>query len=612
MRVPSIIRLLVLVPLVLASRADARPERIEYIVDLSRARMQLADITMVIRDVPDGPLEVRLPVWRPGRYAINDHAGAIQDVRAAAADGTSLPIHKTDKATWRIDPQGADEVRIAYTVFCNEARLRTRHVDDTHAFLDASATMMYSPPLRNEPVRVRILAPDTWRIATGLEPAPDDPRSVVAPNYDILVDSPLEIGEHDLIEFEVRGIPHQIVIWGRGDWRQRPLAEDFAKIVRTQADIFAHMPYTRYVFMIHCQPGFGGGTEHINSTIMGARPESFESDDAYKKFLGLVSHEMFHTWNVKHLRPAGIVPYDYQKENYTDLLWFAEGTTSYYDDLTLARCGLIDIDEYLDRLSGQIRSVRSTPGRQVQSLSESSFDAWIKFNRRNEHSHNASVNFYSQGALVSLLLDLDLRARTSGKVTLDHVLREMDARYPLEAGGFTKDDLVRTIGEMSGHDYRAFFDRFVDGTETYPLEEALELVGLELVRDADADEGATAYLGLSLRTGGGLAEVSRINADGPAFSAGLNVGDRIVALDGIALDAEDLDERIEKYDPGDRIVFTLLRHGVLREITVSLAERPAGRWTVRKVEEPSDAQKQAFEAWTHRPWDDTVADADES
>ena len=604
MRIPNlVVHLIVLMPLALASCATAQHERVQYIVDLSRPQTQLVDITMVIRDGPPEPLEVRLPVWRPGRYAINDHAGAVQEVRASTPDGTTLPIEKTDKATWRIDPRGAEEVRIAYTVFCNEARLRTRHVDDTHAFLDASATMMYSPALRDEPIRVSIHAPDHWRIATGLETAPDDPRSVLAPNYDILVDSPLEIGEHDLIEFEVDGVPHEIVIWGRGDWHQRSLADDFAAIVRTQADIFGHMPYTRYVFMIHCQPGFGGGTEHINSTIMGARPESFESDDAYEGFLGLVSHEMFHTWNVKHLRPAGIVPYDYQKENYTDLLWFAEGTTSYYDDLTLARCGLIDIDEYLDRLSSQIRSVRSTPGRRVQSLSESSFDAWIKFNRRNEHSHNSSVNFYSQGALVSILLDLDLRNRTGGKVTLDRVLREMDERFPLEAGGFTSDDLVRTISEMSGHDYRAFFDRFVDGTDPYPLEEALKLIGLELVRDGDEDEETRAYLGLSLRDVGGLAEVSRINADGPAFDAGLNVGDRIVALDGVALGADDLDDRLDKHQAGDTIVFTLLRHGVLREIPVTLAERPAGKWTVRRVEDPSDDQKQAFEAWIHQPWD---------
>ncbi len=579
--------------------------RVEYIVNLDRPQTQMVKITLILRDLDAAQIAVKLPVWRPGRYAINDHAGGVQEVVALDASGNRLAISKSDKSTWQIVTGGSDEVHVRYQVYCNEARTRTRHVDATHAFLDASATMMYLPEYRGERLRVQIQAPEGWRIATGLEPDPSMENAVVARDYDVLVDSPLEIGEHELIEFDVDGVPHEIVIWGRGDFDSRPLAEDFAAIVREQTAIFQDTPYARYVFMVHCQPGFGGGTEHINSTIMGTRPKSFEDDDAYDGFLGLVSHEFFHTWNVKQLRPAGITPYDYQQENYSDLFWFSEGTTSYYDDLTMVRAGLIDQKEYLKRISGQINSVRAAPGRGVQSLSESSFDAWIKFNASNAHSRNSTVNFYSQGAAASLLWDMLLRRATDGQTSLDDLMRFMHRDFNFKTGGFTSADLETMSTNLSGEDFSEFFTRYVDGTDQMPLEDALGFVGLKLERDADDDDddGPRAFLGLSLRDGDGLAEVSRVDADGPAFEAGLNVGDRIVAIDGISLDAGDLDKRIENHEPADVLNIAYLRHGVLQEAQIRLAERPAGKWKVSKIDEPSDEQRAAFEAWLDLPWD---------
>lgn len=587
-----------------------RQPRVEYIVNLEQPQTQMVEITLVLRGLESDPISVKLPTWRPGRYAINDHAGAVQEVEALDGEGEPLAIRKADKSTWSIATGGSEEVRVRYKVYANEARLRTRHVDDTHAFLDASSTMMYLPEYRDEPLRVRVEAPEHWRIATGLEPDPELERAVVAPDYDVLVDSPLEIGEHELIEFEVGGVPHEIVIWGRGDWDQRPLAEDFASIVREQVAIFQDIPYDRYVFMIHSQPGYGGGTEHLNSTIMGARPESFDSDSAYEGFLGLVSHEMFHTWNVKQLRPAGITPYDYQQENYSDLFWFAEGTTSYYDDLTLVRAGLIDVDEYLDRLSGQINSVRSTPGRKHQSLSESSFDAWIKFNASNAHSRNATVNFYSQGAAASLLWDMLLRRASEGRVSLDDLMRLMYRDFNYKTGGFTSADLQTMSGSLTGEDFSTFFARYIHGTDELPLEDALTQVGLELNRDAGEDEGPKAFLGMSL-SGGDLPEVSRVDADGPAFAAGLNPGDRIVAINGVALSSGDLDDRVEKHEPGDVLTISFIRHDLLREIDLELASRPAGRWEVSKIDDPTDEQRAAFEGWLGQPWDGGDDEANE-
>lgn len=586
--------------LALPLSACAQSPRVEYRVILDQPQTQMVDIEVTLRGVDDEQVDLMLPVWRPGRYEVLDMAGTVRGERATNAAGEELPVRKVDKTTWRIDTRGSSEVSLRYRLYANEIRSRTRHVDETHAFLSGSAVFMYSPESRDEPLRVIVEAPAGWRIATGLEPDPSRSDAVVAPNYDILVDSPLEIGEHELIEFEAAGKPHEIVIWGRGNWDADELREDFAKIVEEQVAIFGGVPYDRYVFMIHCNPGMGGGTEHINSTIMGARPEVFESESAYEGFLGLVSHEFFHTWNVKQFRPAGINPYDYQRENYTDLLWVSEGTTSYYDDLTLARADLISVSKYLDRLSGTINGHRKSPGRLEQSLSESSFDAWVKFNQRNEDSNNYTVNFYGAGSMASLLLDLELRRRTGGGVTLDDAMRLLYERFPLSGPGFTQADLRGVLAELAGSSFDEIFDRHIDGREAMPLEDALALVGLELALDSDETEP---YLGMSLGGSAGSATVSRVNSDGPAYRAGLIVGDEIVAMNGEKLSPGDLDDRLEDLEPGEPARFVFFRWNRLMEREVTPIEHPRGNWKVRKVKEPTDAQRAAFEAWLGQPWD---------
>jgi predicted metalloprotease with PDZ domain len=411
---------------------------VEYHVSLERVHAQLVDVRVEFPARPGEALEFRLPTWRPGKYLILDPSGTIVDLRAEDGAGGTLRVRKLDKSTWRVSPSPTGRVVVSYTIYANSLNDRTRHADDTHAFLSGSSVFIYNERLRSEPVRVRVDRPEGWEVATGLAEDPTRPDAWLAPDYDVLVDSPLEIGEHELIGFSIDGTPHDIVIWGPSEADAERLASDFAAITRVQRDIFegpgGRLPYQRYVFMIHCQPGIGGGTEHLNSTIMHTRPTTFTSDSAYERFLGLVSHEMFHTWNVKRLRPAGLTPYDYQQENYTDLLWVAEGTTSYYDDVTLVRAGLIEPDRYLAIMSRTISNERRRPGGRVQSLADSSYDAWIKYNRSTPHDINATVSFYSKGALVSLMLDMEIRRFTDNRASFDDVLRTLYRRFPLESG----------------------------------------------------------------------------------------------------------------------------------------------------------------------------------
>jgi predicted metalloprotease with PDZ domain len=595
---------------------------VEYVVRVDSPQTQMADVAMLLRGVVGQTVDVMLPAWRPGRYQILDLAGGVRQVSAEGFDeggrnARALAVEAIDKSTWRVSTDGTREIRVSYRVYCNSIGDRTRHIDDTHAFLSPAAVFMYSPAFRDSPLRLRLEGPSHWDVATGLEPWRDggDDRVLAAANYDVLVDSPIEWGVHERIRFAVDGVPHEIAIW-EGSRRvakfdAERLKEDFSTIVREQKRVFGHLPYTRYVYLIHCYIGGGGGTEHLNSTIMGCSPAAFDSTEAYRRFLGLVSHEMFHTWNVKQLRPAGIHPYDYQRENYTRLLWMAEGTTSYYDDLTLARTGLFKVDEYLNGLRDLIDAQQKRPGDGVQSVEASSFEAWIKFNKPTPDDANSTVSFYDKGALVNLALDLDLRARTDGERSLDDVMRDLYQRFPLSGAGFQTIDVLEALGRASGHDHREFYARHIAGTEAIDWNGYLRPIGLELVdepekpgKDSDKElvpAREKLWLGFALTTRDGAISVSTVSMSGPAYRAGILPGDQLVAVDGVRIRDADLSGHLKRVNAGDHVRLTVFRYDVMREFEVAAVPEPK-KPTLRRVKEPNGKQKQLYQGWLKQTW----------
>lgn len=595
---------------------------VRYTLILDRPQTQTLRVVMEIDQAPGPEVSVQLPAWRPGRYVILDPAGEVRWFVARTGDGRELPAGKADKSTWVIQtgaPNGAaTDLRIEYEIYANELNLRTRHVDASHAFVNGATVFMLYAPGREEPVAVRVEAPDGWSVSCGLPMAGDG--SLLAPDYDMLVDCPLEIGTHRRVQFQVRGVPHEIAIWGEGDWDAERLRRDFADIVAEQSSIFGDLPYEKYVFLMHVQPGIGGGTEHYNSTILQTRPTSFDTPDAYRGFLGLVAHEFFHTWNVKRFRPAGIHRYDYSSENYTRSLWVAEGTTSYYDDLTLARVGLIDIKEYMKRLGSLIEAVRSRPGERVQSLEDSSFDAWIKFNRPGPDRDNTTVSFYGKGALASLVLDMELRRRTGNARSLDDVMRALYRRFPLGGPGYTPEDLVAIASQIAGTDMGPVFAAHIRGTEPLPLEASLATVGLELYQKAakdswDDQEGRRpraqrGYLGLNVVAGPAGARVRSALEDGPAFEAGLIADDEIIAFNGRKIDAGNFARREARLEPGEPVEVTFFRRERLMSVTLPAGARRNAAWSIRLVETPTPEQVAGFEKWMDRAWPGDAADAE--
>ncbi len=589
-----------------ADRVAASP-RVEYSVSLESRHEQLVDIEMRVRDWAEPTLQVHMPIWRPGRYEVLESAGGVRSLDAVDASGATLQVEKTEKATWTIATPARGDVTIRYRLHANSINNRTRHVDDTHAFLSGASVFLYCHERRNDPLTVTLRLPEGWRIACGMDAIPSDPSTLTASDYDQLVDSPIEAGIHTTRTLEIEGAPHEFVFWGRTDVVPESLYEEAARIVRVQHALFGSFPHRRYVFMTHIGPGMGGGTEHVNSTIMQAKPTAFDSPKDRRNFLALLSHEFFHTWNVKQFRPEGLKPYRYQRENYTKLLWVAEGTTSYYDELLCVRAGAWKPSHYLESLAKLIEEETTRPGAKVQSLESSSFDSWIKFNKPTPDGVNSTVSFYSKGALVSFMLDAAIRRDSGNAKTLDDLMRLLNQRFPLASpGSYTTADLLAMLRELTGKDYAPFFASYVGGTAPIDATEALATFGLEWKPEeskADDEKPSRAWLGIDVRDAEGTAQVSSVRADGPGAAAGLMVDDQLVALDGFRLRASEMDARLKRLTPGTRVTLTFFRRDALRTVELTAGEKPTQGRKLTRVKEPTPAQKAAYEQWLGQPWE---------
>lgn len=589
---------------------------VEYTVRLDDPQTQVVRIDARFPGVSGEAFDVHLPVWRPGLYLVLDNAGTVRTLSAANTDGRPLPVRKTRKSSWRIDtsslPASGGDVIVSTEIYANSIANRTRHVDDTHAFLSGSSVFLFSEEHRDSPVAVDMRPPGggaqdpgAWRIASGM--ATDAHGRLVAANYDILIDSPIEFGLHERVDFEAAGADHAFVVWGRFDGDLDRIARDTASIAEVQAAIFGGLPYEDYVVLTHSAAGLRGGTEHYNSTVLSVDPRVWRDEDRYERFLSLVAHEIFHTWNIKRFRPAELDRYEYLEETYTQLLWIVEGTTSYYDDLTLPRAGLVSADRYLEILGDAIDAYRRTPGRLVQPLSASSFDAWIKlFHRgadRTPDRANSEISFYLKGALVSFVLDMAIRKDTANAASLDDVMRLLYERFPLGGGGYTTEDLRTIVRELApGVDLDAFFEDWVDGLEEVDFESAVTVAGLELIPPDDGDD-TEAYFGLSVEAGGVVRSAS---SDGPAYHAGVTAGDEIVAVNGLRVgggSTGSFSDILETIEPGQTVSLTVFRRDVLRSVEMTAAERPAGEWTIRRSPDASPEARAIYASWIGAPWE---------
>jgi len=593
---------------------------IAYTVSMSRPHTHLFEIDVSVKRGPvataPGEELLVMPVWTPGSYLVREFERHVQDFAAADAAGQPLKWEKINKNTWRIATNGSRDWHATYKVYANELSVRTSELNSGHAYWNNANLLMYVEGFLTSPATVRVVAPDVWKVATGLPGVPGQRNTFRAENFDVLYDSPFEVSNFKSLIFNVKGVAHRIVIDGEGNYDPERMRRDVQKIVETQVELMGEIPYRDYTFILHLRSDAGGGLEHLNSTSLGypsfgftirsgdratsASPNAGESQRDYRSFLSLVSHEFFHLWNVKRIRPDALGPFDYTKENYTKLLWVAEGITDYYADLTLRRAGLITQGEFLIATARAFQQLQNTPGRLVQSVEESSFDSWVKFYRPDENTINSQVSYYDKGAILGLVLDLEIRKRSNNAKSLDDVMRALYNDFFKKNRNYTPEDFQKLCESAAGGSLEEFFAKYVRGKEELNYNAALEAVGFHLetaALNAVGQPVERVYLGADVREQDDRLMVTRVSAGSPAYDQGLNTGDQIVALDNARVTRDFFNARLAEKKPGDLINLTIFRFDQLSTLLIKLGGRRDGTYRIVPLPAQTEGQKQVFRSW---------------
>lgn len=618
--------------------------RIHYRIRPYSPEAHLFDVLLTLTSPTQNKIILRLPAWIPGSYMIREFSRNIVEIHAVWKNGTRstpVPICKEDKHTWVINtPEGFSYqdavVWVRYTVYAWDLSVRAAHLDTSHGFFNGSSVFLAVEGQEKTIHELEIVRPAdqeymTWQAFTTLEksihgvPSEHSLGLYQAQSYDELIDHPVEMGCPLVLDFDVLNIPHQIIITGAVTHLDRArLINDVQLICEQQAALFEpeqpSLPFKQYKFFILTTHQGYGGLEHRSSTVLLCHRHDFpvlgqsQYSEGYRSLLGLISHEYFHNWLIKRIKPSAFIPYDLTRENYTRLLWIFEGFTSYYDDLMLLRSGRINIQDYLKIIANNLHTVTKSSGRLKQSVEDSSFDAWIKYYRQDENSPNAIVSYYAKGALIALGLDIQLRQISQGVLALDNILRHLwqklgktaytDHEIGLNEGngnGSFFDYVQQTINEaiQSGHISKRHGISFlkwlaiylkdcVSHTQDVPIEPLLSKIGLEFNEGTLTE--SLPYLGWQTKVNGSFLEVKNTFDGGAAQQAGIASGDILLALDAIRIQPADFNILLKRYAPGDIVTVHLFRLDVLHQFTVRLQPPPTptktltlrkGKWSIR-------------------------------
>lgn len=611
----------------LSNSAFADP--IEYLISFEESANHYINVAMTINDVDGDETTLMMPTWTPGSYLMREYARNIDAITAVDANGSPLKLTKETRNHWQISGPTHGLIVVNYRLYCHEMSVRTNWVDSELAILNGAATFLTVPERRNQVHRVTLKMPETWKQAVSSLTEVVSGSSWSAMTFEQLVDNPIIAGNPVTKNFQAGGRPHQLVSLGDPSlWELDKAAADVQKIVAEHQRMFQGVPYDDYKFLNMITEG-RGGLEHDNCTLLMTSRWNFRDKEKYEDWLSLVSHEFFHTWNVRRLRPAGIWQYNLEKENYTPSLWIAEGITSYYEDVALVRAGLIDRDAYLKRLSKGIKTLQTANGRQVQSLTDSSHDTWIKFYRPDENSKNSRVSYYTKGAVVGFLLDAKIKAATAGQKNLDHVMRAMFNKFAGKQG-YSEQDFRSEASAVAGVDLSGWFAEAIDSTNELNYQPALDYYGLSFdskgktnavtdskskkpvqpKKDSDADLKETKAddkddeedkpkidAGITFSSTSDNPTISGIRSKSAAFQAGLNVGDEVVAVNGYRTSKSKWDSQLVAFAKDKSVQLTVARRGKMKQINLQLEEASNDTWKLKVVAKVSPQQKARVNSW---------------
>jgi predicted metalloprotease with PDZ domain len=539
--------------------------------------------------------DFKMPVWTPGYYRIMDYAKNVKDFRAEDGSGRPLPWEKTAKNAWRVRTGGAASVVVGYDVYAFNRFCADSYLGDDGGFITPAGVFMHVAGRLKDPATVTVLPCPGWKeVSTGLDPVPGRPGAFRAPDFDTLYDCPILIGNQEVLTFEAAGRPHTVAAYDLGSVDRAQFADDLRRIVEAAAALMGELPYRHYTFLL-IGPG-GGGLEHLNSTAVAFDPASLDRAQGRRRWLSFIAHEYFHLFNVKAIRPLALGPFDYDRENTTDLLWFSEGVTVYYEHILLNRAGLLTRGEVLERLGSTIAGYENAPGRRHQPAALSSVDTWTGFFGRSEHAANTTISYYDVGCGLGLLLDLKIREASNGRSSLDDAMRTLYRTfYKEKKRGFTGRELREVCERTAGAPLGEIFDAYAATTAEWDYAKYLAPAGLAI--DLEPRPAAGPWFGASTQDRNGSAVVSTVEAGSPASQAGLSAQDEILAIDGTRVDPRSLPGALNARKPGEGLKILYSRRGKVGETEVVLGARTERSCKITPLADPTAGQKALLDAW---------------
>ena len=590
----SLFGVVILLSLGLTAKSQVK---IGFEVSFTEPQAHYAEVEMNISGINKDYVDVKMPVWAPGSYLVREFSKNVEGFKASAA-GKPVKFEKVRKNIWRIYGAKANQLKINYRVYAFEVSVRTSFIDASHAFLSSTGIFMYPDGHLKSPSTVKVVPYQGWsKVSTGLEPVAGQQFTYTAKDFDILFDSPIEVGNQDVFEFMASGVKHEVAMYGGGNYDKERLKVDMAKIVEQGTAIYGENPNKHYTFIVHNYERGGGGLEHLNSTVLGASRNQYNNERGYAGFLDLVAHEYYHLWNVKRLRPVALGPFDYDNEVYTTNLWIAEGFTAYYENKLTLRAGFNDQNAFVNKLAGAVAAVENTPGAKVQSAAMASYDAWIKQYRPDENSSNNSISYYSKGEVIGLLMDLAIANATKGAKSLDDVMKAMYLQGKTQGRGYTDAEFKAMVEKVSGISFTSFWDKYVTGTEPVDYKTYFAYAGVTV---KDDNEGkSTPYLGVASRKTEGRMFITAVSRNSAAWTAGLNVNDELLSINGVPVEAaiERMPELTSK-KVGDVVNIKVGRDGKVVDFAVTLKANPSIRLVAKVDENATPAQKAVLKRWT--------------
>ncbi len=569
--------------------------QISYMVDTSMRKENSCEVVLNVDDFPEDVMNVSIPAWVPGSYVIRDYARTVRNFTAATGDGTPLQVKKKDKSTWTVLHTKGSFVRVRYRIYTGDLVPQMSHIDDTHVYLLGADLFMYIDGYREQSSELEVRTIGEEKLITSLDEVGKGKYRAI--HYDALADSVIEIGNPVVETFNVEGKLHELVFCGYDRADTAKIAEDTRKIVESVRDLFQYLPYRKYTFFFHTTDSFSAsGHEHASAcSILAGKP--LLEPDGHERLMGLISHEFFHVYNVKRIRPVEFEKFNYSQENYTSLLWFSEGFTSYYGDTMLARAGIIDEKRLMEKFAEGMRLYESIEGGNVTSAASSSFDAWIRLYKSSPDDVNTTVSYYLKGSLIALLLNLRILQYSSSQKSLDDAMKLLWDRFRKDGKGFAEKDLLAVLKEVTGNDLSPFFEKYVNGTEHIDFDSEVATLGYSLVRHRYGEGRGRGSTGLLLRNEGGKFRVVTPLYGYPSYGSGISPGDEILSFNDAAFTQEYTAALVPDFpmspaidllyldNASGEVELAVLRRGKIRKYAVGLKEPPYSSFGVRKDED---------------------------